>query len=36
MASQTGAELRLLAPAGHPQAQAPVAKLQVLLPTLGR
>jgi len=36
MASQAGAGLRPLAPAGHPQAQAPVAKLQVPPPTLGR
>jgi hypothetical protein len=29
MASQAGAELRLLAPAGHPEALAIVAKLHV-------
>ncbi|WP_434768936.1 acetyl-CoA sensor PanZ family protein [Pseudomonas triticicola] len=36
MASQAGAGLRPLAPTGHPQAQAPVTKLQGSLPTLGR
>ncbi|RON83096.1 acetyl-CoA sensor PanZ family protein [Pseudomonas fluorescens] len=34
MASQAGAELRLLAPAGHPEAQAIAAKLHVPLEVL--